>query len=104
MPTMTFDDYTNAAPQDSERWATSARGWLYDERGDCRGFYLTYEAGDHVRDVPYVFATVYDRTHPGTGVGGTTNERCSRWATVAEAQAWMLAEHGAALETARVGT
>jgi hypothetical protein len=104
MPTMTFDAYTATAPHASDRWATSDRGWLFDALGDCRGFYLTYEAAQYVRETPYVFASVYDWTHPGTGFGSTTNVHDSRWATVEEAQAWMLAEHGAALGTARADT
>jgi hypothetical protein len=103
MQAMTFDAYTSAAPHNSERWATSDRGWLYDAFGDCRGFYLTYEAAQYVRETPYVFASVYDRTHPRTGCGGTTNVRERRCATVAEAQAWMLAAHAGDEVAAHVG-
>lgn len=95
MHPLTFDDYTVSAPEMSERWATSDRGWLYDALGDCVGFYLQYEAIRHIREAPYVLACVYEWTHPGTGYGDTINRRHRDCQTVAEAKAWMLAEHGA---------
>jgi hypothetical protein len=88
----TFDDYRANAPEDSEQWAASDRGWLYDEVGDCIGFYLTYEAMAGYREA-YVLACVYERVHPGTGYGGTCNNRSKDCASVQEARAWMLEAH-----------
>lgn len=92
-----FDAFTRTAPHMSDRWATSDRGWLYDGDGehDCLGFYLAYDAIPGYREA-FVLACVYDRPrHPLTGnrTANTTNNRSRDWASVAEAQAWMLEQH-----------
>jgi hypothetical protein len=84
----TFDDYLASAPHASERWAATDRGWMYDEGGDCVGFYLTYEAIVGYREAS-VLACIYARVHPGTGYGGTCNNRSKDCGTVHEARAWM---------------
>jgi hypothetical protein len=89
----TFQDFD---PQTPARFAITARGGLYDDLGDQVGHYLACNASPgppYYRDTASIVARVYDRKQPGTGTGGHCNHRASTWASVADAKAWMLAQH-----------
>ena len=92
----TFDAYTDKVSRRSGRWATSDRGWMYPQGSDhCVGFYLAYDAIPHYRKA-YILAVVYDRKD----ASNTCNQRHTACATVAEAQAWMIAQHPRGLQQA----
>ena len=88
----TWDNFTSTADHASDKWAASDRGWMYDELGDCVGFYLHYEARPGYREA-FVLACVYERCNPGTGYGGTCKHSSKDCQTVEEARAWMVEQH-----------
>jgi hypothetical protein len=80
-----FDSYTPTADHASDRWATTARGWLTVDEV-MRGNYLDYP-GRSVHAV--IFNTAVNER---TGSPIHSHYRYSEHHSVEDAQAWMVAE------------
>lgn len=90
-----FDTYTRSVDHASDRWAASDRGWLTVD-GLMRGNYLEYLPVRGYRDSAQIHAVVFDAVLPAGCDDPQFAQHCHyryQWfETIAEAQAWMVAE------------
>ena len=82
-----FDSYTKDADHDSDRWATTDRGWLTVDEV-MRGNYCEYPAIVNCTDTPHIHAVVFKTTTRGDHYG----YKSACFATVDGAKAWMVEE------------
>jgi hypothetical protein len=90
--TRRWDEYSPSAPHSSDRWATTARGWLF-AGNQSRGFYLDYGDQHHRSPHEYCRGECHCRLSQPGNILAVINDGASRYVETVE-QAKKFVEDG----------